>query len=307
MERVIVTGATSMIGEALIEECLKHGISVCAVIRKDTARKDRLPQDPHLELVECSLEELAALPEKVTGSFDTFYHIAWGYTGAARNKSTRLQSKNIDYTLDAVEAAAKLGCKRFIGAGSQAEYGPLDREMIGPDAPEHPTTPYGVSKLAAGRLSKLLCKELGIEWIWPRIFSVYGIYDKESTMVMTALHQFLAEEETAFTPGEQEWDYLYSKDAGRAFYLIGEKGRDGSIYCVGSGKARRLYEYIYQIRDVANPKVTPGIGKKSYGVQPVMHLCADISSLKNDTGFEPAYEFSSGIREMVRWMKEKDK
>ena len=62
MERVIVTGATSMIGEALIEECLKHGISVCAVIRKDTARKDRLPQDPHLELVECSLEELAALP-----------------------------------------------------------------------------------------------------------------------------------------------------------------------------------------------------------------------------------------------------
>ena len=43
------------------------------------------------------------------------------------------------------------------------------------------------------------------------------------------------------------------------------------------------------------------------GVQPVMHLCADISSLKNDTGFEPAYEFSSGIREMVRWMKEKDK
>ena len=38
--------------------------SVCAVIRKDTARKDRLPQDPHLELVECSLEELAALPEK---------------------------------------------------------------------------------------------------------------------------------------------------------------------------------------------------------------------------------------------------
>ena len=300
MERVIVTGATSMIGEALIEECLKHGISVCAVIRKDTARKDRLPEDPHLELVECR-------PEKVNGTFDTFYHIAWGYTGAARNKSVRLQSKNIDYTLEAVEAAAKLGCRRFIGAGSQAEYGPLDLEKIGPDAPEHPTTAYGTSKLAAGKLSKLLCKELGMEWIWPRIFSVYGIYDKESTMVMTALRQFLAGEETAFTPGEQEWDYLYSRDAGNAFYLIGEKGKDGSIYCVGSGKAKPLREYIYQIRDAAAPDATPGIGKKAYGTQPVMHLCADISSLKNDTGFEPAYEFSSGIREMIRWMKERDK
>ena len=206
-----------------------------------------------------------------------------------------------------MEAAAKLGCRRFIGAGSQAEYGPLDLEKIGPDAPEHPTTAYGTSKLAAGKLSKLLCKELGMEWIWPRIFSVYGIYDKESTMVMTALRQFLAGEETAFTPGEQEWDYLYSRDAGNAFYLIGEKGKDGSIYCVGSGKAKPLREYIYQIRDAAAPDATPGIGKKAYGTQPVMHLCADISSLKNDTGFEPAYEFSSGIREMIRWMKERDK
>ena len=114
-------------------------------------------------------------------------------------------------------------------------------------------------------------------------------------------------EETAFTPGEQEWDYLYSRDAGNAFYLIGEKGKDGSIYCVGSGKAKPLREYIYQIRDAAAPDATPGIGKKAYGTQPVMHLCADISSLKNDTGFEPAYEFSSGIREMIRWMKERDK
>ena len=134
-----------MIGEALIEECLKHGISVCAVIRKDTARKERLPEDPHLELVECSLEELETLPEKVNGTFDTFYHIAWGYTGTARNKSVRLQSKNIDYTLKAVEAAAKLGCRRFIGAGSQAEYGSLDLEKIGPAFEMHERFPDRVN------------------------------------------------------------------------------------------------------------------------------------------------------------------
>ena len=191
MEKIIVTGATSMIGQALIEESLKHGVKVCAVIRKDTSRRNRLPEHPNLQLAECSLEELERLPEIISGEWDTFYHIAWGYTGAARNKSVLLQKKNIDFTLQAVTAASKLGCKRFIGAGSQAEYGPLDMEKIGPDALEHPTTPYGVCKLAANQLSKLYCKELGMEWIWPRIFSVYGIYDKESTMVMTALRQFL--------------------------------------------------------------------------------------------------------------------
>lgn len=299
MEKIIVTGATSMIGQALIEESLKHGVKVCAVIRKDTSRRNRLPEHPNLQLAECSLEELERLPEIISGEWDTFYHIAWGYTGAARNKSVLLQKKNIDFTLQAVTAASKLGCKRFIGAGSQAEYGPLDMEKIGPDALEHPTTPYGVCKLAANQLSKLYCKELGMEWIWPRIFSVYGIYDKESTMVMTALRQFLNGEETAFTPGEQVWDYLYSKDAGKAFYLIGEKGKDGSIYCVGSGTCRPLKEYIYHIRDAAAPGADAGIGKKEYPSNPVMRLCADITNLREDTGFCPEYEFSQGISEMI--------
>lgn len=294
-----------MIGQALVEECLKHGVQVCAVIRKDTARRDRLPDHPGLCVAECSLEELEKLTEILSGTWDTFFHIAWGNTGAARNKSVVLQSKNIRYTLDAVEAAKKLGCTRFIGAGSQAEYGPLDMEKIGPDAPEHPVTAYGASKLAAGKLSRLLCMELGMEWIWPRIFSVYGIYDKKSTMVMTALRQFMQGEETAFTPAEQQWDYLYSKDAGRAFYLIGEKGKDGSVYCLGSGQSRRLKEYIYKIRDAAAPGVLPGIGKKPYPSQPVMRLCADIHNLTEDTGFVPEYQFSEGIVEMVQQMKER--
>ena len=76
-----------------------------------------------------------------------------------------------------------------------------------------------------------------MEWIWPRIFSVYGIYEKETTMIASGLRKMLKGEKTEFTPAEQRWDYLYSKDAGRAYYLIGEKGRDGAVYCVGSGQA----------------------------------------------------------------------
>lgn len=307
MKRIIVTGATSMIGVALIEECVRQGIEVYAVIRENTEKRFRLPESSQVHPVVCSLENMEKLPELIPEKCDIFYHIAWGNTGANRNKSAVLQSKNIEYTLEAVQAAKKLGCTRFIGAGSQAEYGPQEKEKIGPDTEEHPITPYGVSKLAAGKLSCLLCEELGMEWIWCRIFSVYGIYDKESTMVMTALHQFMEGQETIFTPAQQQWDYLYSKDAGRAFYLVGERGISGSVYCVGSGKAQRLKEYICRIRDVADPKAEPGIGKKPYPPHPVMHLCADIDSLTRDTGFVPQYKFSEGIEEMVQWLREKNK
>lgn len=60
-------------------------------------------------------------------------------------------------------------------------------------------------------------------------------YDGMGSMVMSAVYKIWNEEPTAFTPGRQMWDYLYSKDAAEIFYALGTKGRDGSVYCVGSG------------------------------------------------------------------------
>ena len=302
MKRIVVTGATSMIGVALIEECLRRDIEIYAVVRSSSGKAGRLPLSDKIHLTDCSLEDLSDLPGRIPGGCDTFYHIAWGNTGEARNKSTELQSRNIFYTLQAVRAAAELGCRRFIGAGSQAEYGPMDVEKISPDSPVNPSTPYGASKLAAGHLAGMLCRELGMECIWPRIFSVYGKYEKETTMVASGLRKMLAGEPTEFTPAMQRWDYLYSRDAGRAFYLIGEKGKGGSVYCVGSGQARPLKEYIEEMAALTGAG-KPGIGAKPYPPGAVMNLCADIGTLTGDTGFIPEYTFEQGIRETIEWIK----
>ncbi len=291
-----------MIGVALIEECLRHDIEIYAVVRSSSGKAGRLPLNDKIHLTDCSLEDLSDLPGRIPGGCDTFYHIAWGNTGEARNKSTELQSRNIFYTLQAVRAAAELGCRRFIGAGSQAEYGPMDVEKISPDSPVNPSTPYGASKLAAGHLAGMLCRELGMECIWPRIFSVYGKYEKETTMVASGLRKMLAGEPTEFTPAMQRWDYLYSRDAGRAFYLIGEKGKGGSVYCVGSGQARPLKEYIEEMAALTGAG-KPGIGAKPYPPGAVMNLCADIGTLTGDTGFIPEYTFEQGIRETIEWIK----
>lgn len=291
-----------MIGVALIEECLRHDIEIYAVVRSSSGKGGRLPLSEKIHLTDCSLEDLSDLPGRIPGGCDTFYHIAWGNTGEARNKSTELQSRNIFYTLQAVRAAAELGCRRFIGAGSQAEYGPMDVEKISPDSPVNPSTPYGASKLAAGYLAGMLCRELGMECIWPRIFSVYGKYEKETTMVASGLRKMLAGEPTEFTPAMQRWDYLYSRDAGRAFYLIGEKGKGGSVYCVGSGQARPLKEYIEEMAALTGAG-KPGIGAKPYPPGAVMNLCADIGTLTGDTGFIPEYTFEQGIRETIEWIK----
>ena len=86
--------------------------------------------------------------------------------------------------------------------------------------------------------------------------------------------------------------------------LYAERGRDGAVYCLGSGQARPLREYIYEIRDAIDPALPLGIGELAYYPNQVMHLEADISALRADTGFAPRYSFREGIRETIRWARE---
>ena len=283
-----------MIGAALTRQCLKEGKTVYAMVRKNSPKIARLPEHENLHLVEGYLDGLALLPDKVPEKCDT---------GARRNDSTDLQAVNIQYTLDAVHCAKAMGCTRFIGAGSQAEYGPKDLDMIGPYTETAPVNPYGASKLAAGLLARMLCREIGMECIWPRIFSTYGIYDKESSMISVSLQKMLNGERTSFSPAEHRWDYLFSEDAGLAFYLMGEKGKDGSIYCIGSGQGRVLREFIEEMAVCCGVPVE-GIGDIPYPESgKIRNLCADISNLTEDTGFVPRVSFEEGIRRTVEWMR----
>ena len=58
MKKIVVTGATSMIGSALIEECVKHDIEVYAVLRSASGKQDRLPDSSLVHLIDSSLETL---------------------------------------------------------------------------------------------------------------------------------------------------------------------------------------------------------------------------------------------------------
>ena len=265
MKVIVVTGATSMIGSALIRSCLRNGISrIYAVVRPGTVKADRLPEDSRIVTVECAADAYENLPRLIPETCDVFYHIAWTLTGAARNDDLPEQAKNIQYTLQAFAAAEALGCGKFIGAGSQAEYGKLDIPSIGPDSPVNPVQPYGIAKYAAGKLVMEAAKKTELSCLWVRIFSVYGIYDKPTTMIASTLRKLLAGEPTAFTKAEQLWDYLFSEDAGDAFYLIGKHAQGRKVYCLGSGESRTLKRFIEDMRDTVSPGTELGIGLIPY-------------------------------------------
>jgi len=302
MKKVIITGPTGAVGVSLIYELIKYGIEVTAVCRPESKRMNAIPKHPLVRVVECNVDNLTSLTDKLSCDYDVFYHFAWDGTYGETRQDLHLQTCNILYTLDAVHLAKKIGCQVFVGAGSQSEFGHVEG-VLHPYMPCNPDNGYGIAKLDAGRMSRLECKKLGIRHEWCRIVSLYGPYDGAYTMVMSGIYKMLAGERPKYTKGEQVWDYIYSKDAARAFRLVAEKGKDGAIYCFGTGQTRRLKDFILAIRDAVNPDVEIGIGEIDYYPNQVMHLEADISNLIEDTGFKPEYTFEEGIRETVEWVR----
>ena len=314
LKRIAISGATGAIGTALIQNALQNQMQVLAICHKNSKRIARLPISDNLRILELDTEEYSDFGNKEEelsslGKYDCFFYLAWkGTTGVARN-DMNLQLSNIQYTLDAVALAAALGCKCFVGAGSQAEYGRVDG-TISSTTQTFPENGYGIAKLCAGQMSRIRCEQLGMKHIWTRILSVYGPGDGENSLIMSAISGFLNQRQTEFTAGMQKWDYLYSGDAARILMGLAKYGNSGMVYCVGSGKIQLLKEYIHQIyREVNGEDATDeqlGIGLRPYMDKQVMYLQADVTEWPKELQYEfeetPMCSFALGIRHTIDWM-----
>lgn len=244
---------------------------------------------------------------KISGITDTavFYHLGWSGTFGEQRNDADMQQKNVEYTLDAVRLAKRLGCVHFIGVGSQAEYGRFDGRLT-PDTRTLPENEYGRAKLAAGIRSAELCRGLGLRHSWVRVLSVYGPFDGRNTMIMSVIRGLLSGERVSLTKGEQIWNYLYSGDAARALLMLGASSLSvqSRTYCLAGEAEGGLREYILRLCKAGGADESLlGFGEIPYGSAQVMYLTADISRLWQDVGFVPETTFDDGIKKTIEWVR----
>jgi len=302
MKSIILTGATGPVGVALIKECIKNDIRIIALIRHNSTKIKRIPKSDLVTILECdnnTLKDFQPADYGVDFSPNVFFHLAWGHTDKQFGlNSTEEQVKNIQHALDAVHLAKRMGCQKFIGAGSQAEYGYATGPQNG-NTPVNPEIAYGVAKYAAGRLTKIECEKLNLEYVWVRILSVFGFNNNDDTLIHNFISNCKNNIPMALGPCTHIWDYLYEDDVGRALFAIGEKGLNGKVYCLGSGIGKPLKEYLEIIKNIVNPTYTPQYEKIPYAEKSIKYLCADISELTNDTGWKPEISFEEGVKKIL--------
>lgn len=293
----IITGGTGPIGFKLVQRLVSSGLKVLLITSPKSTRHQIFAGYDGVDIVPVGLEGLRDLD--LGRPWDAFFHLGWiASENRVRRDTPQLQADNIGYALDAVACASRSGCKVFVGAGSQAEYGRLETPAR-PDSPTNPTEAYGIAKLAAGRLSAVLCRQLGIRHCWARIHSVFGEHDRQTTLIMYVIDCLLRGESPRLTACEQQWDYLYSGECAEALWRLARSGTDGMAYPLGSGDKRSLKEYLLDIRSALGVETPLDFGALPYPPGQVMRMQADIAQLVEDTGWRPKNDFVTNIRHVV--------
>lgn len=302
MKNILVTGATGFIGINLIKLLVQKHHNVFALVRNEKSDISDLPEN--VNTIFCEMEQVDNLRDKLSEiQLDICFHLAWSGVNGTDRADYNLQMKNVRNTLKLIQILHEISCKRFVGAGTLAEYDvqayiPLDGST------PNPVAHYGVAKLMTHYMSKIECVKLGIEYVWTYLSNTYGIGNKTNNFINFAIKTMLYGENPDFTRGEQLYDFVYISDCVNALYYAGITGDNGAEYYLGSNHPQKLFKYIEKIRDIVDPSIELNLGAIPFhGVSHGIEVY-DCEKLMSHTNYRPEISFEDGIMRTVQWLKE---
>jgi UDP-glucuronate 4-epimerase len=303
--RIVVTGAAGFIGSTLSEALVAAGHDVVGL----DAFIDYYPRP----MKEANLAGLAEAPafrfgeiDLRTGDLDPWLDGADAIVHEAAMAGlmrswTDLElytSCNILATNRLIEAAQRAGVRRFLLASTSSVYG---TEAVGDeDRPLQPSSPYGITKLAAEKLVLAHVALHGFPATIIRYFSIYGPRQRPDM----AYHRFIEamldrRPITVYGDGEQTRSNTYIDDAVSGTLLALERGAMGGIYNIGGGRTISLNQATALIG--GHVGVEPIIEREEARPGDQRHTSADVSRARAALGYTPTVEPAEGLARQVAW------
>ena len=311
--RILITGAASFLGRHLVEYFLSKEEEVLALVRENARGADELlgyKANNKFKLIVLDMKDI----ERLDTDFDICIHLAWGGIGKEGRMDESIQRENINAAIKLMKVCKDRGAKRFLFAGSQAEYGQtlsdieakygkdFDINAIpkqSEDAPTNPKSEYGKAKLELKSKLKNLGDSLGIEYVHMRIFSVFGSGDHETSLISTCIRDFKENKDVHIGECIQSWNYIYIKDLCEAVYLLSKKDLQGEfVFNVAGENNRILMDYVKDIKRLLDSSSDIVVEKKEAASEGLPFLNPSIERLKR-IGFVESYGFEKGIKDCI--------
>lgn len=288
--RVLVTGATGLIGCQIMAPLKRDGNTVVSISRRgDVPGADEIYQADLLD----DADRRAALHEARASHL---IHLAWHDAPQGRMHAP----ENLDWTeatIALVREFAELGGKRMVAAGSCAEYD-WSYERLSEQTPLRPGSIYGQAKAQTWQRLDEVADVLDIELTWARIFFCYGPGEPRGRLLGDLIHGLTEGVPVDCSDGRQERDYLHTADVAEALVRVLASDLTGPVN-IGSGKAVEVRQLIMTLAELAGHPELIRLGARPRPETDPPRLVADVERLAS-TGFLPIYDLKRGLHDCLR-------
>lgn len=312
-KRVLVTGATGLVGSWLTRALLGGGAHVVALV-SDVDPSSELVRSGNLGRVVSvpgRLEDAAAVERAVNEhSVDTVFHLgAQTLVGTARRAPVATFESNIRGTWNVLEAARVHHglVQRVVVASSDKAYGEQPELPYTEDMPLAGRAPYDVSKSCTDLLSQCYAVTYGLPVVLARCGNIYGGGDLNWSRIIPGTIRSLVRGERPVirSDGTLVRDYLHVDDVVDAYLLLGEALATSSVagQCFNFSdespmSVMEMYGAVCAAMDV---QVDPEVLGEAPGEILSQHLSA--TKAREMLGWKAQVPLGDGLARTVEWYK----
>jgi CDP-glucose 4,6-dehydratase len=311
--RVLVTGATGIVGSWLCAALIGRGASVVALVLDDDPQS-RFYSDAiagWCSIVRGNLGEIADCARAINSyECEVVFHLgAQTIVGTALRDPLECFESNIRGTYNLLEAARRLQplVKAFVVASTDKAYGDSSVLPYTEEMPLRGRHPYDVSKSCADLLAAAYHHTYGLPVAIARCGNIYGGGDLNwSRIVPGTIRSLLRGERPVLrSDGAPVRDYIYVEDVVDAYVALAEAmdraGVAGEAFNFGTqsgSTARNMVETIGRVMQVeADPVVLDAAPME------IREQTLDSSKARERLGWRPRWDLDAGLRETVAWYR----
>jgi UDP-glucose 4-epimerase len=304
--RYLVTGGAGFIGSNTVDELVRRGHGVVVLDDLSSGKEENLAEVRNkITFIKGSITDIEIV-QKAMQQAEYLIHLA-ARTSVPRSVKDPIDTNriNVDGTLNVLVAARDNKVKRVVLAASSSAYGETPTLPKREDMLPAPISPYGVSKYVGELYAQAFNRCYGLESVSLRYFNIFGPCQDPDSPYSGVLSRFATAFLTGGQPvvygdGEQTRDFTYVDNAVQANLLACEAaGVSGKVFNVGIGRRISLNQTLDLLRRISGKSLDAKYDPPREG--DIRDSLADISSAKQQLGYEPTVLFEEGLERTYRW------
>jgi nucleoside-diphosphate-sugar epimerase len=225
--RVVLTGATGFLGTHVRAQLAGHEV-LC--LSRDP---DRVPRAAGLRAVRADLKSDGEwIAEVAAFRPEWCFHLAWEGLPDYSLRQCRL---NLDASLRLLEALARSGVRRVIGAGSCWEYG-VASGPVGEDTVPRAPGAFAATKQALLTMLDAVARESAFEYRWARIFFVYGTGQRRESLIPHLGAAYASGQTPNIREPQTVQDFIHADDVASALVALAGADAPSGVFNIGTGQ-----------------------------------------------------------------------